>query len=127
MDWYASTAAASCRPWYSPARISSIPSVRGERSRGLVRAQQAGDVDRGDVLTGQGLGDGAGLLVAERGEPGPGIGGIEDPLDVAGGLTVAEEEKSHAPHRTRSAPRAQDRPRRGRRAGGSVGAWPAAP
>ena len=48
------------------------PARGGERGRGLVGAQQAGDVDGGDVLVRERGGDRTGLGVTERGQPRPG-------------------------------------------------------
>src|SRR5699024_2826979 len=74
----------------------------GQRRRGLMGAQQARDVQTGDVLAPQGLRHRPCLLVAEGGEPRTGIARIEDALDIAGGLAMTDQEKSHARHRTRS-------------------------
>src|SRR5699024_2289155 len=64
----------------------------GQRGGGLVRAQQARDVQPGDVLVRERGRDRLGLALPERGEPGPGVAGIEDPLDVAGGLAMTDQE-----------------------------------
>src|SRR5699024_4650721 len=70
---------------------------------------QARDVQPGDVLVRERGRDRLGLALPERGEPGPGVAGIEDPLDVAGGLAMTDQEKAHARHRTRTGPRSQRR------------------
>src|SRR5690606_31999175 len=72
-----------------------VPVPLGQRRRREVRAHESRDRDAVDDAVRERARDRRGLAGAERGEPRPREGGVEQARDVRRGLSVADEQQAH--------------------------------